>query len=117
MPIISVNSSRDVGHKYYLASVSFLSFSGLLSMHWIAEAATLSQALSQYGHLVQWWMTVELKVLSHLTLTFPTVPTSSFYVRLSHISYMLSHNHNLSKWVLIHSVHTSLKFLLLFKHY
>lgn len=33
-------------------------------MQWIAEVVTLNQALSQYGHLVQWWMTREQKVLS-----------------------------------------------------
>lgn len=44
----------------------FFSLSGLLSMQWIAEAATLTQASSQYGHLAQWWMTAELKVLSPL---------------------------------------------------
>ncbi|KAA8584531.1 hypothetical protein FQN60_008316 [Etheostoma spectabile] len=45
---------------------SYLLHCGLLSMQWIVEAATLSQALSQYGHLVQWWMTAELKVFSTL---------------------------------------------------
>lgn len=56
-----------------LASVDFLYFLGLLSMQWIAEAVTLNQALSQYGHPVQWWMTAELKVLSPLTFNVCTL--------------------------------------------
>lgn len=48
----------------YLLVLFFLLLSGLLSMQWIAEVVTLNQASSQYGHLVQWWMTHEQKVLS-----------------------------------------------------
>lgn len=42
----------------------FLPFSDLLFMQWIAEAAVLTQVMSQSGHLVQWWTTAALKVNS-----------------------------------------------------
>lgn len=92
-----------------LASVSFLSFSDLLFMHWTAEAATLSPALSQYGHLVQWWMTVELKVLSHLTFSY----CAFLYFFLSIFCTSLISFHIITIYLngYLSSVHTSLKFL------
>lgn len=43
-------------------------------MQWIAEVVTLSQALSQYGHPVQWWMTAEPKVLCPFFLLGDSTP-------------------------------------------
>lgn len=59
-----------------------LLLSGLLSMQWIAEVVTLNQALSQYGHLVQWWMTREQKVISPIIFWDPPFSTHLYLILL-----------------------------------
>lgn len=51
-------------------------------MQWIAEAASLSQASSQCGRLVQWWMTAELKVPSPVTFIAAVLYYTSFILHI-----------------------------------
>lgn len=70
-------------------------------MQWIAEVVTLNQALSQYGHLVQWWMTREQKVLSPIIFW----DSALLYSSLFNIAFFLASllcNHSLPEWLLIH---------------
>lgn len=78
-----------------------LLLSGLLSMQWIAEVVTLNQALSQYGHLVQWWMTREQKVLSPIIFWDSDLLYSSLF-NIAFFLASLSCNHSLPEWLLIH---------------
>lgn len=88
-------SGADNGLPHF----AFCHFSGLLSMQWIAEAATLNQALCLCGHPVQWWMTAGLKVFS--PLIFATVLSSSLILD---ITYIPTHNYNSPNRVHVHSV-------------